>query len=1588
MKKLLLLLAILPSMYLHAQWRTVYEGTDPLNPMVGASFFAPANGYIATQKWIGLTADSGHTFQQRHITIGNVNYGLNNVNLTFGFIPSDIQAFDNNTLLVAGNYGYEPSILYSTDGGLSWQMVYHRNLPGTNGASNSVYQMSFPGSGSTGFAVQNNEIIKTTNNGQTWQTLATSTGNLFTITFPSPSTGYAAGANVLFSTTNGGSNWTSKTLPFTIQAMTAASNQHVYVLTTLGDCYSSVDGGATWQQKNTQVGQLNTTFINSIQFINDTTGYACGPQVYQTRNSGRSWEVMPGSSATTRTYMSWQRSFFYNLQQAWVTGSGETLLLTGNGGGASYPRALFDVNTSGVCTSSTVQLVNQSQPGYSYSWYRNKTPLATTYNASYTVASGNDTIRLVVNNGTLSDTSDQIITAAALASVSLNSKPRQDSTCSGSILLFDIFDSRSDVQYAVTRACCSVTNYYSGNGGTLSIPYTLNAGEDSTSTFTVRARTTNSCGTQTAQQTHRVRIVLSNPTTSALSDTICPQGTFYIRIPASRIGYQYWADPSRPVYGTGDTISLPCTLAQATSSTPLTNYNLLVSYHFPIYVNAISPGCGGKLVADAVMIGRYVIANFNVSGYSWFTGDTLSLTNVSKQAATYLWKPDQGGVLINGTAAVPTLSYTTEGYKYLRLLAYTKEGCVDSMQKPVTLFAGSGATPVTNVCSAPGAGNAVDSLRGAAGTYYVARAIYEDEHGSRVVAGGYTRIGYPVGMDGWYAVKYDKNGQKLWFLNEIAQDYYHTYNSSPHIVIEQATGDSAGNTYLMGHAYGQVYITATGEAQYPLQNVADFLIKVSASGHIVWAKPFNSMGGGGSYAYQFWSGGSLLRGQGNTLYVIMQRYPNSTFMMGNTTVFNSGEGHEGVIMELDTDGNLLRKNSFVCPPVNLYQSTIGSDNNYWHSPAASWAGGKLVIYTTLYPSQATLEQASVGFNSTQIPSALAVFDTTTMHAVNVLPVYRTLAGTTAGVTPDSYAMDSTGAYYVGFTVRESAPSITLGDAYDTLKAKTYIEAFTAGGNLRWTKVAEGLQPTRMLVFPGQLKLCGTNYPLSGWSDGGLKDWGQQGPTDSTVKKITSVGDPASFSAFGGHGLGSLDIVVASLQTTDGQLIDFRALGSRAEDEFVIMAKGAGNQLWVAGSVGAHWRDFSGSPANYALYTYKLPVTNDCYGGYPGQTSFLKWNVTPDTTICTDSLYTLGWSSSGTGTLSIRFSTDSGTHYTALATGIAPASNHYTFNAVTAGALGKVLFLISNDDSSALADTTGRHLTHTVVISVAITVSDSTVCQGTPVLFTATPVNGGTMPVYQWLLNQSITGANADTMTLTTPNNLDQVQVRLKGSLACSSPSTVVSNSITMHVTAGLAPTVQITGKTRNPKGMADTLYAHTSNSGATPALNWQDSTLAHGWAKITGAMDSVLYYTPADSGNKIRCVVSGHTPCSLVDSAVSNILVLSVPAIVTPPGDTTSTRPPSTPPPSTPADSVTTGSGQFHLFPNPVHNSFTIDSLRKEDGWESLDIFDMNGKQMLSRISIVKQTSVTIHVGGLPRGMYYIQIGGRKGRDFVRFLKL
>jgi len=85
------------------------------------------------------------------------------------------------------------------------------------------------------------------------------------------------------------------------------------------------------------------------------------------------------------------------------------------------------------------------------------------------------------------------------------------------------------------------------------------------------------------------------------------------------------------------------------------------------------------------------------------------------------------------------------------------------------------------------------------------------------------------------------------------------------------------------------------------------------------------------------------------------------------------------------------------------------------------------------------------------------------------------------------------------------------------------------------------------------------------------------------------------------------------------------------------------------------------------------------------------------------------------------------------------------------------------------------------VSLGFNPSD-TICQGQPLTFTATPVNGGSSPAYKWYLNGTlIPGFTSNTYTVDTLKDGDGVICAMNSSLTCPRPiTTTYSQVITVN----------------------------------------------------------------------------------------------------------------------------------------------------------------------------------------------------------------
>ncbi len=93
--------------------------------------------------------------------------------------------------------------------------------------------------------------------------------------------------------------------------------------------------------------------------------------------------------------------------------------------------------------------------------------------------------------------------------------------------------------------------------------------------------------------------------------------------------------------------------------------------------------------------------------------------------------------------------------------------------------------------------------------------------------------------------------------------------------------------------------------------------------------------------------------------------------------------------------------------------------------------------------------------------------------------------------------------------------------------------------------------------------------------------------------------------------------------------------------------------------------------------------------------------------------------------------------------------------------------------------------------VTITSTSNNVCQGTSITFTASTINCGNNPIYQWKVNGTNVGTNSSTFTSNSLNNNDTVKVIVIANI-CGATSNVISNIRIIIVNSISSPTINIT----------------------------------------------------------------------------------------------------------------------------------------------------------------------------------------------------
>ena len=160
------------------------------------------------------------------------------------------------------------------------------------------------------------------------------------------------------------------------------------------------------------------------------------------------------------------------------------------------------------------------------------------------------------------------------------------------------------------------------------------------------------------------------------------------------------------------------------------------------------------------------------------------------------------------------------------------------------------------------------------------------------------------------------------------------------------------------------------------------------------------------------------------------------------------------------------------------------------------------------------------------------------------------------------------------------------------------------------------------------------------------------------------------------------------------------------------------------------------------------------------------------------------------------------------------------------------------------------------VSIAITFGGNPSCLNTPITFTPSPTNGGNNPVYEWRINNVISGTGANFTTRNLLNG-DVVTCKLTSEIACFANSPVISNSITVAVNPVGNPAITLAQtKGSNPQCLGDTAtFTATVTNGTNIRYQWKIN------GSNVGTNSNTFTTSNLTNGQTVRCDVSAIPVC-------------------------------------------------------------------------------------------------------------------------------
>ncbi|MFZ4562446.1 MAG: hypothetical protein ACOYNU_03620, partial [Bacteroidales bacterium] len=308
--------------------------------------------------------------------------------------------------------------------------------------------------------------------------------------------------------------------------------------------------------------------------------------------------------------------------------------------------------------------------------------------------------------------------------------------------------------------------------------------------------------------------------------------------------------------------------------------------------------------------------------------------------------------------------------------------------------------------------------------------------------------------------------------------------------------------------------------------------------------------------------------------------------------------------------------------------------------------------------------------------------------------------------------------------------------------------------------------------------------------------------------------------------------------------------------------------------------------NMATYTF-IPVNNDiviciltsnatCVSGNPATSGAVTMTVNPLLPVSVSVAASANPVCAGTSVSFTATPINGGTapSYQWKVNGTNAGSNISTYSYVPVNNDAVICVLTSNATCPTGNPATSSAVTMIVnpllPVGISIAASATSVCPGTTVTFTATPVNGGSTPVYQWKVNGINVGTNSVTYAYVPLNNDVVTCILTSNATPCATGSPATSNAITMAVSTNLPVSISIAASA-NPvcAGIPVTFTATPANGGTAPSYQWK--------VNGTNAGTNIPTYTYNPANNDVvTCLLTSNAECVSGNPATSNPVTMTV----------------------------------------------------------------------------------------------------------------